>query len=61
MPGVILMDTTIATEAAVATTKGAIALNHLKNNRLEYLVLAVFSHLLGATDFLLSKTSGVCS
>lgn len=55
------METTITSEVAVATTKGAIALNHLKNNRLEYLVLMVFSHLLGATDFLLSKTSGVCS
>jgi len=54
------MDTT-CTEAAIATTKGAVALNHLKNNRLEYLVLMVFSHLLGLTDLVLSKTSGVCS
>jgi hypothetical protein len=55
------MDGTACTEAAIATTRGAVAMNHIKNNRLEYLVLMVFSHLLGATDFLLSKTSGVCS
>jgi len=55
------MDPSVTTEAAIATTKGAIAMNHLKNNRLEYLVLMVFSHLLGLTDFLMSKTSGVCS
>jgi len=55
------MDSTSCTEVAIATTKGAVALNHLKNNRLEYLVLMVFSHLLGLTDLIMSKTSGVCS
>ena len=55
------MEPTTCTDAAIATTKGAIALNHLKNNRLEYLVLMVFSHLLGLTDLVMSKTSGVCS
>ena len=48
-------------DAAIATTKGAAAINHLKNNRIEYLVLLVFSHMLGLTDLVLSKTSGVCS
>jgi len=55
------MDGTQCTEAAVTSAKGAAALNHLKNNRIEYLVLLVFSHLLGLTDLIMSKTSGVCS
>jgi hypothetical protein len=55
------MDTTTCTEAVATTAKGAAALNHLKNNRIEYLVLLVFSHMLGLTDLVLSKTSGVCS
>lgn len=55
------MDGTTCTEAAVTATKGAAAINHLKNNRIEYLVLLVFSHMLGLTDLVLSKTSGVCS
>jgi hypothetical protein len=55
------MNTTECTEAAVTSAKGAAALNHLKNNRIEYLVLLVFSHMLGLTDLVLSKTSGVCS
>jgi hypothetical protein len=55
------MNTTECTEAAVTSAKGAAAINHLKNNRIEYLVLLVFSHMLGLTDLVLSKTSGVCS
>ena len=48
------------TETAVALGKGAMAMNHLKNNRIEYLVLVLFSHVLGLTDLALSKASGVC-
>jgi hypothetical protein len=55
------MEPSQCTEAAVTTMKGAAAINHLKNNRIEYLVLLVFSHMLGLTDLVLSKTSGVCS
>ena len=55
------MDPSTCTEAAITTSKGAAAISHLKNNRIEYLVLLVFTHMLGATDFLMSKTSGVCS
>lgn len=54
------MDPSAATDAAITTTKGVAAMNHLKNNRLEYLVLLVFSHLLGLTDVVLNKASGVC-
>ena len=53
------MDAT-CTETAVAITKGAAAMNHLKNNRIEYLVLVLFSHVLGLTDLVLTKASGVC-
>ena len=55
----ISVDTT-CTETAVAMTKGAAAMNHLKNNRIEYLVLVLFSHVLGLTDLALSHASGVC-
>lgn len=55
------MDPIDCTEAALTTTKGAAAINHLRNNRIEYLVLLVFSHMLGLTDLVLSKTTGVCS
>jgi len=48
------------TETAVAITKGAAAMNHLKNNRIEYLVLVLFSHVLGLTDLALGHVSGVC-
>ena len=47
-------------EACVNVTKGAAALNHLKQNRVEYLVILVFSHMLGLTDLLLNRASGVC-
>jgi len=48
------------TEAAVALGKGAVVMNHLRNNRIEYLVLVLFSHVLGLTDLALSRASGVC-
>lgn len=47
------------TEAA-EMTKMAMYLNHLKNNRIEYLVLGLIAHSLGLFDKLLENTSGVC-
>lgn len=47
-------------ETSIKVTKGAAALNHLRQNRIEYLVLLLFSHMLGLTDMVISKTSGVC-
>ena len=55
----ITVDTT-CTETALTLGKGAMMMNHLKNNRIEYLVLVLFSHVLGLTDLALSKASGVC-
>ena len=51
--------TPASTEAAITLGKGAMMLNHLKNNRIEYLVLVLFSHVLGLTDLALNHASGV--
>jgi len=48
------------TETIVTTTKVVTALDHLRNNRIEYLLVLLLSHFLGVTDLLLSHTSGVC-
>ncbi len=53
-------------EAAVAaeTVKEAVTaaslLNHLKNNRIEYLLGMGLLHLLGVSDRLLAQLNGVC-
>jgi hypothetical protein len=47
-------------DGAIKASKAAVAIDHLRNNRIEYLVLLVFSHMLGITDLAISKASGVC-
>ena len=47
-------------DTAINVTKGAAALNHLRQNRIEYLVLLVFSHMLGLTDMIVNRAGGVC-
>jgi hypothetical protein len=47
-------------DTCVKVGKASAALNHLRQNRIEYLVLLVFTHMLGLTDLVVSKTSGVC-
>jgi len=46
------------------TVKGAVSvaslLNHVKNNRIEYLLVIGLLHLLGVSDRLLANMSGVC-
>lgn len=49
-----------AVDGAIKTARIAVAMDHLRNNRIEYLVLLVFSHMLGLTDLAISKASGVC-
>jgi len=49
-----------ATETIVATTKVATALDHFKNNRIEYLLVLILSHFLGITDKFVSHATGVC-
>jgi hypothetical protein len=59
--GVLISMTSPETiETCVNVSKGAAALNHLKQNRIEYLVILVFSHMLGLTDLVLNRASGVC-
>jgi len=53
-----------STAAAADTVKRAITsaslLQHLKNNRLEYIGLVILCHLLGVSDRLLAQVTGVC-
>ena len=49
------------TETVVNASKVVVLLDHLKNNRIEYLVLLMMSHLLGATAYVSERASGVCA
>lgn len=49
---------TVATVKEAVT--GASVLNHIKNNRLEYLLTIGILHLLGVSDVLLGRIAGVC-
>ena len=52
---------TSPTEAAITASKVVVILDHIKNNRIEYLLLVALGHLVGATAFLSEKASGVCA
>lgn len=52
------MDPTAETVKEAVTT--ASILNHIRNNRVEYLLGAGLLHLLGVSDRLLAQLSGVC-
>jgi len=52
---------TTATDIAVTTAKSVVILDHIKNNRIEYILLVALGHLVGATAFLTEKASGVCA
>ena len=41
------MNAATTTETIVQTTKMAMVVDHLKNNKIEYLILLLFSHVLG--------------
>ncbi|SEH05159.1 Uncharacterised protein [Candidatus Venteria ishoeyi] len=57
---------TITPEVAVAadTVKDAVTarslLIHLRENRIEYLLVVLAAHLLGVSDRILTQVSGVC-
>jgi len=53
--------TPATTEAIATTAKIVVVLDHLKNNRIEYLILVAIGHLVGATTFLAERASGVCA
>ena len=52
------------TAAAVETVKDAVTarsiISHLKDNRIEYLLVIALAHLLGVSDRILAQASGVC-
>jgi len=52
--------TAAATETVKNTVIAASILSHLKNNRIEYLAMAILAHLLGVSDRILAQASGVC-
>lgn len=49
-----------AAEVAITTSKAVVVMDHIKNNRIEYLVLAVLAHLIGWTDQAITYASGMC-
>ena len=48
-------------DAAIAASKVVVIIDHIKNNRIEYLVLVAIGHLIGATTYLTEKAAGVCA
>ncbi len=48
-------------ETAIQASKMAMVIDHLKNNRIEYLVLVLFSHVLGLTSKASEHVAGVCA
>lgn len=49
-----------AAETVVEATKWASICNHLKNNRIEYLLVVGLLHLIGATNKAYEHVQGVC-
>lgn len=47
-------------ETVMNVSKVAIALDHLRNNRIEYLILLLISHMAGVTSAGLDKVQGMC-
>jgi len=56
----MIKETTVAAETVKNTVTAASILSHLKNNRIEYLAMAILAHLLGVSDRILAQASGVC-
>ena len=54
------MSTITNTETIVNASKFAIALNHVKNNRIEYLIVMLLAHMVGLTSKAAEHASGVC-
>ncbi len=50
----------VEAKTVMEATKWATCVNHLKNNRIEYLLLVAILHLLGITHKAYSHVSGVC-
>jgi hypothetical protein len=52
---------TSGADVALATSKVVVLLDHLKNNRIEYLLLVAIGHLVGATAYVSERAAGVCA
>lgn len=52
---------TTGTEAAITASKVVVILDHIKNNRIEYLLLLAIGHLVGATAYVSERAAGVCA
>ena len=48
------------TETAIQTAKWASLINHVKNNRIEYLIMVAIMHMVGATTKAYEQVQGVC-
>ena len=49
-----------AVEAAITTSKVVVLLDHLKNNRLEYIGVMILAHLAGLTADAANYVGGMC-
>ncbi len=49
-----------AAETVIETGKWVSIVSHIKNNRIEYLVLALIGHMVGLTAKAQEHVSGVC-
>lgn len=47
-------------ETVMNVSKWAIAVDHLRNNRIEYLLLMGILHIVGLTNKVYDQVSGVC-
>ena len=54
------MTGTTAAETAIEMGKYASMINHIRNNRIEYLLLVGLLHLVGITNKAYSQVQGVC-
>lgn len=55
------MKMTNAADAAITASKIVVLMDHIKNNRIEYLLLVAIGHLVGATAYISERASGVCA
>jgi len=54
------MNEAAAVDTAVAASKAVVVLDHLRNNRIEYIGLAIIAHLMGWMDVVIANAPAVC-
>jgi hypothetical protein len=55
------MNAASAADAAITASKIVVIMDHIKNNRIEYLLLLALGHLAGATTYIAQRAAGVCA